>query len=264
MAGLLLFAACQQTPVTQLRQRVTRLGPTVRATVITVQTTLQPANRTTAHTVFIADSKARSTDDAERWCLYDTSAKTVTFVNDLERTWRREPMSALIARRRAVLRRPADRELPRAQFESTGAQREILGSSATQSIIRLGGYQREIWFAQHPLIPDDLFAMMHGSVEPSTRLAAIVAGADEGLLSARGFPFHDRAELPYGKSKMTVERVVTAIQQKDVSSSLFQIPAGYEEIKAPVARRPPASSRPPDQTAPGAESQPSATTRTTP
>lgn len=264
IAGLLLLAACQQAPLTPVQRPLARREPAVRATVVTVQTTLQPANRTTAHTVFIAGSKARSTDEAERWRLYDTAAKTVTFVDDLERTWRRESMSALLARRRAAMRRPADRELPRALFETTGAQRDILGSAASQSIIRLGGYQREIWVARHPLLPDDLFAMMHGSSEPSTRLAAIVASADEGLLNARGFPFLDRAELPYGKSKMTVERSVTAIQQKEVSAALFQIPEDYREIKAPAARRPPASSPPPGRKAPAAESQPSATTRTSP
>lgn len=264
IAAALLLAACQQSEIMPARRTSARRGPTVRATVITVQTTLQPADRTTAHTVFIAGSKARSTDDAESWRLYDTSAKTVTFVSDLERTWRTESMANLLARRRAVMRRPVDRELPRARFEETGAQRDILGTRATQSMIRLGGYQRELWFAQHPLIPDDLHAMMHVSGETSTRLAAIVAQADEGLTNARGFPFVDRAELPFGKSKMTVDRVVTAIQQKDVASSMFQIPAGYEEIKAPVARRPPASSRPPGRKAPEAESPPSATTRTAP
>ena len=262
-AATLLLVACQQSPVSPVRN-IARRVPTVRATVITVQTTLQPANRTTAHTVYIADGKARSTDDAEVWRLYDTRAGTVTFVNDLERAWRREPMTTLLARRRAALRRPVDRELPHAQFEATGAQRDILGSRATQSLIRLGGYQREIWLAQHPLIPDELFAMMHASSEASTRLAAIVSEADEGLMNARGFPFIDRAELPYGKSKMTVERAVTAIQQKDVASALFQIPVAYEEIKAPAAGRPPASSRPPGQRAPAVESQPSSTTQTAP
>ena len=262
-AAALLLVACQQTPVSPVRPAARRV-PTVRATVITVQTTLQPANRTTAHTIYIADGKARSTDDAEVWRLYDTRAGTVTFVNDLERTWRTEPMTTLMARRRTALRRPVDRELPRAQFEATGAQRDILGSRATQSLIRLGGYQREIWFAQHPLIPDGLHAMMHVSSEASTRLAAIVSEADEGLMNARGFPFVDRAELPYAKSKMTVDRVVTAIQQKDVSSALFQIPAAYEEIKAPAAGRPPVSSRPPGQKAPAVESQPSSTTQRAP
>lgn len=263
IAAALLVAACQQSDIVPAR-RTARRGPTVRATVITVQTTLQPADRTTAHAVFIAGSKARSTDDAETWRLYDTGAKTVTFVNDLDRTWRTESMANLLSRRRGVLRRPVDRELPRARFEATGAQRDILGVRATQSVIRLGGYQRELWFAQHPLIPDDLHVMMHASGETSTRLAAIVAEADEGLTSARGFPLVDRAELPYGKSKMTVDRVVTAIQQKDIASSLFQVPPGYEEIKAPAARRPPASSRPPGRKAPEAGSPPSSTTRTTP
>lgn len=234
------------------------------ATVITIQTTLQPANRTTAHSVVIAESKARSTDEAETWRLYDLAAGTVTFVNDLDRTYRTQPFATILTRRRATLRRPVDRELPAAQLESTGAQRQILGVSATQSTIRLGGYQRELWFGNHPLIPDELFAMIHGSAEPSTRLGAIVAEADEGLIAARGFPFVDHAEMPYGKATMIVERSVSAIQEKDVPVSLLEIPDGYREIKESAARRPPASSPPPGRAVPAEGSPPSSKAQTAP
>lgn len=241
-----------------------RSGPTVKATVLTIRTTLQPAARTTNHAVIIANAKARATDDAEEWRLYDLDAGTVTYVNDLAKTYRTQPFETLLARRRAVLRRPVDRELPAAQFESTGAQREILGVAATQSLIRLGGYQREVWFGKHPLIPDELFAMIHASADPSTRLGAVVSRADEGLIAARGFPLFDRAEMPFGKQTMIVERVVAAIEQKDVPAAMLQIPAGYAEIKEPVARRPRVSSRPPGPAAPAAGSPPSSTTQTSP
>lgn len=264
---VLVVSACRQpapAPGTSPTLGRARRGPSVEATVITIQTALQPANRTTAHTVVIADSKARSTDEAERWRLYDLDERTVTFVDDIAGTYRTERIDSVFAQRRAALRRPVDRELPAAQFETTATQQQILNLPATQSLIRLGGYQRELWFADHPLIPDDLFAIMHGTAEPSTRLGAIVAAADQGLIAARGFPLLDRAELPYGKTKMVVERRVTAVQQRQVSASMIEIPEGYEEITVPDANRQPVSSRPPDRTAPAAGSPPSATDRTAP
>ncbi|HUP48740.1 MAG TPA: hypothetical protein VNA04_08105 [Thermoanaerobaculia bacterium] len=247
-----------------LPRRPPSLGPRVDATVVTIRTTFQPAGRTTTHTLLISPSKARSTDEAESWRLYDLEARTVTFVNDLERTYRTEPVDSVFAQRRTALRRPVDRELPAAEFQSTGAEREILGVPATQSLIRLGGYQRELWFASHPSIPDELFAMIHGTAEPATRLGAIVAKADEELIAARGFPLLDRAELPYGKSNMVVERSVVAIEPKEVLASLLQVPPGYRDLTAPAERRRPASSRPRDRAAPASESPPSATSQTTP
>ena len=236
----------------------------VSAIVVTIQTTVQPANRTTTHTVLIAGNKARSTDEAERWRLFDLANRNVTLVNDLNGTYRTEPLDSVLARRRAALRRPVDRELPVAQFQATGAQREILTLPATQALIRLGGYQRELWFGSHPRIPDDLFAMIHGTTEPSTRLGGIAADADEELLGMRGFPLIDRAELPYGNAVMVVDRRVTAIQERDVQASLLEIPAEYREVTEPDGSRPRASSRPPDRKAPAAGSPPSSTNRTSP
>lgn len=263
LAAALLASACrqqQQPPLMRPRQA----GPTTPATVVTIRTTLLPANRVTAHTVVIAGAKARSTDEGETWRLYDLSERSVTFVNDLDRTYRTEPLASVLARRRASLRRPVDRELPVAEFQATGAQRPLLGIAATQSLIRLGGYQRELWFARHPQIPEELFSMMHASAEATTRLGAIVASADEGLIAARGFPLLDRAAMPYGKETMTVERVVTAIEQKNVPASLLRIPDGYRNVTEPAGRRPRASSRPPGQSTPAAGSQSSGTTRTSP
>ncbi|HEU4522444.1 MAG TPA: hypothetical protein VFT12_10595 [Thermoanaerobaculia bacterium] len=261
---VLLLSACRQSPPATPGQVPSSRGPTTQATVLTIHTTMQPSNRATAHTIVIAGSKARSMDEGERWRLFDTEARTVTFVNDLEGTYRTETLDSILAQRRTALRRPADRELPEAEYQETGMQREILSVPASQSIVRLGGYQRELWFATHPLIPDELFSMIHGSADLATRLSGIVADADQGLVAARGFPLIDRAELPYGKTTMIVERRVTSIQRTSVQASILEIPRGYREVTAPDGNRRPASSRPPGRTAPAAGSPPSSTTQTAP
>ena len=266
--ALAFTTACKQPqttkPAAPTPSAAQRQGPSEAAVVLTVRTTLQPANRTTTHTILIAGTKARSTDEAETWRLYDTASRSVTFINDLERTYRTEPISSVVAKRRTALRRPVDRELPSAEFQQTGAKRDLLGLAATQSVVRLGGYQRELWFVTHPRIPEELFSMMHASAEASTRLGAIVARADEGLIAARGFPLLDRAEMPYGKNRMIVERVVVGIEQKPVPVAMLRVPDGYREVTEPVASRPRASSPPRGQSTPATESQPSATTQTTP
>ena len=269
VAALILIGACSPRAPRSPTQSPSapgggQRGPSTQAVVLTIRTTLQPANRTTTHTVVIAGPKARSTDEAETWRLYDLRERTVTFVNDLDKTWRREPMATVVAKRRATLRRPVDRELPAAEYQATGAARDILGISSRQSLIRLGGYQRELWFATHPAIPDELFSMMHASAETTTRLGAIVARADEELIAARGFPLLDRAEMPYGKNKMIVERQVVGIETKPVPAQMLTIPADYREITEPAVSRPAASSRPRGQSTPATESQPSATTQTAP
>lgn len=229
----MLFVACRQTP--QALRPQAAGGRQVAATVVTIRTTVQPAGRTINHTLVIGETKARSTDEADTWRLYDFRADEVIFVDDIARTYRRQSMKSLVAARRALLLRPTDRELPRAQFVRTDVQKPVAGVPATKSEIRLGNYRRELWLAEHPAIPPQLFAMMHASDPPSTRLAAIVAAVDEALLNLRGFPLAEHTEMPYDNEKMIVDRAVVSIQKKNVPAALLEIPRGYEDVTPPQA-----------------------------
>lgn len=235
----MLFVACRQTP--QAVRPQGGGGRQVAATVVTIRTTVQPAGRTINHTLVIGETRARTTDEADTWRLYDVRTNEVIFVDDIARSYRRQSLKSLVDARRALLRRPTDRAVPRAEFVTTDVQRPIAGVSATKSEIRLGNYRRELWLAEHPSIPPQLFAMMHASDPPSTRLAAIVAAVDEALLNLRGFPLAEHAEMPYDNEKMIVDRTVVSIQKKNVPAALLEIPRGYEDVTPP-----------PQVTAPGA------------
>src|SRR5205085_1212957 len=81
----------------------------------------------------------------------------------------------------------------------------IQGVEATQYLIRLGRYQRELWIGSPKAIPPQLFGMMNA--------------ADDRLSKLRGFPLVDHAELPYGKSKLLVDHSVVKIEQRNVPPS---------------------------------------------
>ncbi len=258
---VLLFAACN--PEQPLTGRLAAV-PQIRATVVTVRTTVAPSNRTTTHAVVIGESVARSTDEAGTWRLFDFRHNRVTFVDDVEKTYQVFPLSALVEERRAINSRESIPAYPAAQFTVTGEQQTVLGTPARQAVVRMGNYERELWFGTHPKIPANLFALMLASDRRPTAFGQIAKQLDEGLLAARGFPLLDHAELPYGKEMMVVDRNVVGIDERNVPTTLLQIPTGYEQIKAPAASRPPVSLPPPGQTVPATESQPSAITQTVP
>jgi hypothetical protein len=58
----------------------------------------------------------------------------------------------------------------------------------------------------------------------------MMRAVDEALLSARGFPLIDRAEITYGKQKMVVERTVTAIEKKQVAENALTVPRDYKDL----------------------------------
>ena len=227
-----MLVACSK-PIAKLPQRTisAALEPTVPATVITIQTSLQPQNRTITHSIVIASNQARSDNELDRWRLFDLEKNTITYVDDLAKTYYTVPFKS---------------GQPRA-IQATGQKRTLQGVEASQFVIQMGGYQRQLWIGEPPSVPAQLFGMMNAD-----------------FAEVRGFPLIDHAELPYGKSKMVVDHSVMKIEQKNVPLSMLTVGSDYREIKAPAGNRPPASSPRRDQSTPGAESQSSATSRKAP
>lgn len=212
--------------------------PNVRATVVTLRTTVEPGNRTVTHTIAIADGRARSSDELDSWRLYDLKRNEVTFVDDVDRTRETLPLAQLLERRRAATAGPLDANIPRATIAPTGKSQSLLGLQAAQTVIRLRGYERELWIAQHPQIPAQLFAVMHVSSPPSSPFAPVTRDVDARLAAVRGFPLLDRSKLAYGDKKMVVERTVVSVAQQDVPRATFDVPAGYKDMTPrPVAAK---------------------------
>ena len=258
----LLFLACTK-PV---KRAVTPPSgqPQLQATVVTLQTTLQPQNKTIRHEIVIAGGRARSMDEMDRWRLLDLQRDMVTFVDDIGKTYRTESMASLVKKRRAAMAAPPPHEAGRVEVTRTGAQRVLQNVAAAQSIIRAGAYQRELWIGVHPALPPNLFAVLYASEPLQTPFAPMMRPVDEAFIGLRGFPFLDHAELPYGNAKMVVDRSVVKIEQRSIPAAWLNVSGDYKDLTEPAAGRLPASSRPPSQRTPAAGSQSSSTIQKTP
>lgn len=238
---LLLFAlvlACKETPKPGAAAK-SGPGPQFTAAVVSVRTTVEPGETVTNHEIVIANGRARSTGEQDVWRLFDTKANTVTIVDDVEKTYRTEQLPVLLQRRRASLAAAIPSHYPRATL-THGDRKPLLGVNAQQHVIAIGGYRRELWIAEHPQIPDELFAMMIAGDTVSSPLAPIMQRVDEELLRVRGFPLADTAEVAYGERKHVIERTVTGIASRGVPEAMLRIPRDYED-KTP--KPPPAKKR---------------------
>src|SRR5207248_2660690 len=155
-----------------------------------------------------AGDRARSSDELDRWRLFDLAKKEVTFVDDDARTYRRVPLKALLDDRRDADARPLPDTLPRAQFTVTKDARTLLGIPTKQSVVQLGAYRRQLWIGTHPLIPQGLFAMMEASRPAMTPAPGVMRAVDDALFDLHGFPLAEHAELPYDNQKMILDRTV--------------------------------------------------------
>ena len=231
---LLLVAVCLACKPAQEQPpaKPSAAGPQVRATVVTIRTTV--GEKTHDHTLVIAGNRARNTGEQDTWRLYDTKANTVTFVDDVERTLRTEPLSAIAARRRTANAANISAQFPRARLVRTKETKPLHGATARAVAIESGTYRRELWLAEHPSIPRGLFAMMHASDPTTSPLAPMMSAVDQALADERGFPLVDKATMG---GRVVVERTVTGIVQRDVPEALLELPKGYKDT-TPVARNP--------------------------
>ena len=225
---VLVLAVCISCkPAQQQPAKSAAAGPQVRATVVTIRTTI--GDKKHDHAIVIAGGRARSTSEQDAWRIFDTKAKTVTFVDDVSRTVKTEPLPAVAARRNAATAAALPAHYPRAEFARANERRAIQGVNAQKVTITSGNYERELWMGEHPAIPAELFAMMHVSETPSSPLAPMMREVDRALASVRGFPLLDRTTVPVGRGELVVERAVVGIAQRDVPESVLRAPAGYEE-----------------------------------
>ncbi len=228
---LLIVCACKPAPPPP--KKTAAAGPQVRATVVTIRTTVD--KRTIDQALIITDGRARFTGENDTWRLFDTKKNTVTFVDDVEKTIRTEPLASILAKRRTANAATIPLKLSPVRFARTNENRVLQGVNAQRSIIETGAYRRELWLAEHPSIPRGLFAMMHVSEKQSSPLAPMMSAVDAALATEPGFPLLDRATLG---NDVLIERAVTAIAQRDVPESAIVLPKGYKDVTQPVARNP--------------------------
>jgi hypothetical protein len=230
---LLLLAVCISCkPAPPKSAKPATAGPQLKATVVTIRTTVE--KRVIDRSLVIASNRARFTGEHDTWRLYDTKANTVTFVDDVARTVRTEPLSSILTKRRTANAGAMPLELPRARLARPSETRSLHGATARAAIIESGSYKRELWLAEHPAIPRGLFAMMHASEQQASPFAPMMSAVDQALATERGFPLLDRSTLG---ADLVIERAVTAIVQRDVPETMLAVPKGYKDV-TPVARNP--------------------------
>jgi hypothetical protein len=125
-ALLILCASCKPQPKKPAAVSIAT-APQTRATVLTIETTILPSNKKIVHSLTIANDRARSGDELDRWRLFDLKANTVTFVDEINKTYRTEPIASLVKQHRAALAAAIPAYIPREQVAASGGNRHPLG-----------------------------------------------------------------------------------------------------------------------------------------
>jgi hypothetical protein len=224
-APLILCASCKPQPKKPAVSFAA--APQTRATVLTIETTIQPSNKKIVHSLTIANDRARSGDELDQWRLFDLKANTVTYVDNIKKTYRTEPIASLVEQHRAALAAAIPTYIPRAE----------VAASAGKIIIRAGGYARTLTVVDHPLIPPQLFSWMVASDPSESPYAPMMKVSDEALLNMRGFPMSDHAEMAVDGKKLAIDRNVVNVEQKNIDASWLSVPAHFADVSPRAGAR---------------------------
>ena len=267
LAILFLAGACSRQNTQPSSGRGTKAsGPRVRAKVLTYHVEVPSRKLAARMKIAIHGDLARSGEEIDRWRLINTRQQTVTFVDTIGKTWRVEPFQTLVAQRRALMQKPMTSNVPQAALKRTGKTAEYGGVRTEEYLIQLGGYRRSLAIGSISGVPANLFPLFVASESMEDERAGVMAGVFPQLLSFKGFPVHDRSELPYGKGMLIIDKRLLSVTDEEVPAAWFEIPKEFEQtgVKAPAAGRPGASSPRSGQGVPAAGSRSSATTRKSP
>jgi hypothetical protein len=244
-------APAKKTPTADAARR------SVQARVLTVETTLQPGEQKVTSDVVVVGSKVRLTDELDRWRLFDLDRNEVVEVDEVSRTYRRRPLATLLAEKRAMMRTPTPATIPALTVRQSGRTQSIRGVAAHEWTIEFGGYRRELWLSDRPLIHQNFWPLYLGSEPLGGPYPARSAAMHLQLMNEHGFPLLDEIEMRFGSTDMRTRRTLIRDEKKAVDAALVEIPNDFTDAaaKAPAAGRPAASSSPDGRNTPAAESR---------
>lgn len=241
----------------------------IRATVMNMKLVIPAEKRSVSYKVILAGNKMRIGDEIDRWRLFDLGTDTVTFVDDVARSYRVVSGTELVRAALDSVRVPVPPSFAPAQVLTPGGTTRISGYSARPLVIRMGAYEREMWISGEVPVPGRFLALQLASDASAGPLSGVMRNVLPTLLEQQGFVVLERSRLPLETTTMSMERSLVSVEQEQVPQAWVSIPAGYADLDPPRPRgspssRPPASSRGPDRNAREAESRSSATDRKAP
>lgn len=188
-----------------------------------------------SYKVVLADEKMRIGDEADRWRLFDLRDDSVTFVDDIAKSYRTvsgvELRKAAVASSQTALPGPVS---PATIVPGT-EQRTIAGYEARPLFIQLGDYCRELWISDQMPVPKGFLALAFASELSEGPYAGVMRKVTPQLLAQQGFVVLDRSSVPAGTRILLIETSLVRVEEGSIPAVWLSIPPGYTNLDAPAA-----------------------------
>lgn len=196
------------------------------ATVLVYETVVGHENRLFRWQVVTDGERVRFGDDADRWRLFDTRARTIVFIDDTRRTQRTVTFEDALASRERLLAASLPEGAPRAVVSEEPAG-IVDGREATRVTIVAGGYKRTLVYSTASLLPAPASVMKWTTDPIEPEYAGVIRDLMPAIVSKTGTLLADRNEIAYEGGAMAVETRLVSVERSRLPRSLFQVPAGF-------------------------------------
>lgn len=264
--AVLLACSEPELPLPRLIRPMSR-GPRVQAKVLSIRTNMSGKPHGFRHLIVHANHRVRIGNEVGSWRLFDLTARTVTTVDEVTRTYRTDSLSTIVRKHRQVLATPIPDLIKPAAVEILPEPTSWNSIPIQRYRIRLGGYRRELWMSTTPILPEPFWVLYLATEPLEGPYAGILQKANGLLLQSTGFPVVDRSDMEYDGKMLVIEKVLEKVDHRAVPASWLEIPRGYQNLSPatkPGVDPRPASSRPSGRNTPAAGSLPSAKDQKTP
>ncbi|HVT43884.1 MAG TPA: hypothetical protein VMT00_05790 [Thermoanaerobaculia bacterium] len=230
VAAVALFGALGCRAVNRIVEQRAAEGPKVRAKVLTIRTTIHPEGKALLHQAVFAGDVIRLGSEVDHRRLFNVREQTVTFVDDIEKTYRTVRLADLVRERQQTLAAPMPVAVAPAQFVDSGTVGEISGFAVRRYVLRLGSYHRELWLSQDEIVPEAFFPLMISSEPISEPFAGVMGDAFRELIQLRGYPVLDQSRMKFGDQTLQIERKLEKVEEKMIPAAWVQVPREYRNL----------------------------------
>lgn len=240
---VLLLAACGGKEKTAEAPQPEMPSDAVQALMLVYETVIGPENRSVRFQVASDGTFVRLGNETENWRLFDTKARTITFVDQTAGTATEVTFDGALAERTALLATAPAEGTPTASIVEGPGEPER-GKATHRIHITVGSFTREILLSKDPLLPGEFFAMKAVTEPLDPRYASIMKDVLPALVRQNGTLLSETNVLEIeGGGTVTATTKLVSVTTVQMSRKAFAVPDNIVVTKK--VAEPPASTTAP-------------------
>ena len=198
---------------------------------LTYETVFEPDTKTMRFQIASDGSLVRLGNETEQWRLFNTTQKTITFVDEIAKTARTVSYDSALTERTAMIEGSVNETTPTASVVD-GPGEPDRGHPTRKISISVGNFQRDLVLSEQTLLPGEFFAMKIVTDPMDPKHAGIMRDVMPTLLRQTGTLISESNVLTFSEGDpVTAITTLISVDTIPLVSETFALPEGIVPIE---------------------------------